>query len=41
MNEWSEKIDSALEIRDRQIAELREPITGLEKRFDAGTNSSS
>ena len=31
MNEWSEKIDAALESRDRAIAELRDRIERLEK----------
>ena len=30
MNEWSEKIDQAMETRDRQIAELFERIRRLE-----------
>ncbi|MFN7923345.1 MAG: hypothetical protein U0Q16_24805 [Bryobacteraceae bacterium] len=30
-DEWAESIDAALESRDRQIAELREPISGLKR----------
>jgi hypothetical protein len=30
-NEWTEKIDAALEIKDREINELRERITRLEE----------
>ena len=32
MNEWAEKIDVALEVKDREIAELRERINRLEQK---------
>jgi hypothetical protein len=32
MNAWAEKIDAALETKDRQIAELRERIVRLERK---------
>ncbi len=32
MNEWAEKVDAALEIKDREIAELRERINRLERK---------
>jgi gas vesicle protein len=32
MDDWSEKIDSALEVKDREIPELRERIAKLEKQ---------
>ena len=32
MNEWAERVDLALEVKDREIAELRERLTRLEQR---------
>lgn len=34
MNEWSEKVDQALEQKDREIADLRTRIERLEKGGD-------
>jgi len=31
MDQWAEKVDAALEVKDREIAELRERIKQLEK----------
>jgi hypothetical protein len=31
MNEWSERIDAALETKDREIAELRQRLDDLER----------
>ena len=33
MDDWSEKVDKALETKDREIAELRERLTNIEKRL--------
>jgi predicted nucleic acid-binding Zn-ribbon protein len=32
MNDWSEKVDQALETKDREIAELRARLEKLERR---------
>ena len=32
MDSWAEKVDSALETKDREIAELRERLQRLERR---------
>jgi hypothetical protein len=32
MNKWAEKFDAALEVKDREIAELRERLTRLEQK---------
>ena len=32
MNEWAERVDAALEAQDREIAELRERISRLERK---------
>jgi hypothetical protein len=32
MNDWAEKVDSALEEKDKQIAELAARLAKLEKR---------
>jgi hypothetical protein len=32
MNDWSEKVDRALETKDQQIAELRKRIEALEDK---------
>ncbi len=32
MDDWAERVDAALEVKDKQIAELRERIERLEKR---------
>ena len=32
MNQWSEKVDAVLDVRDKQIAELRARIERLENR---------
>jgi hypothetical protein len=32
MNQWSEKVDAALNVRDKQIADLRARIERLENR---------
>jgi hypothetical protein len=32
MDDWAEKVDSALETKDREIAELRERLQRLERR---------
>ena len=32
MDQWAERVDTALDIKDRQIAELRERIERLEKK---------
>ena len=32
MNEWAEKVDEALEAKDRQIMELTERLNKLERR---------
>ena len=32
MDAWAEKVDSALEVKDREIAELRERLLRLERR---------
>ena len=32
MNEWAEKVDAALETKDREIAELRERLRKLEEQ---------
>jgi hypothetical protein len=32
MDAWAEKVDSALEMKDKEIAELRERIRKLEQR---------
>lgn len=32
MDAWAEKIDSALEVKDREISELRERLQRLERR---------
>lgn len=32
IDDWSEKIDAALEVKDRQIAELRQRVDELEKK---------
>jgi phage shock protein A len=37
LNDWSEKIDAALEARDRDIAELRARITRLESERNRGS----
>ena len=31
-NEWAEKVDAALETKDREISELRERLTRLEEK---------
>jgi hypothetical protein len=33
MDDWAEKIDQALETKDREIAELRQRLTNLEKKI--------
>jgi hypothetical protein len=30
MNQWAEKVDAALEVKDKQIAQLSEPVRKLE-----------
>jgi hypothetical protein len=37
MDVWAEKVDSLLEVKDRQIAELRERIERLEARQNGAT----
>jgi hypothetical protein len=32
VNEWAEKVDAALETKDREIAELRERLRKLEEQ---------
>lgn len=32
MDEWAERVDAALEARDREIAELRERVSRLERK---------
>lgn len=32
MDQWAERVDAALEVKDRQITELRERIERLEKK---------
>jgi hypothetical protein len=34
MDTWAEKVDSALEVKDREITELRERVRKLEERRD-------
>ncbi len=33
MDDWAEKVDTALETKDREIAELRARITQIENRL--------
>ena len=33
MNDWAEKIDAALEAKDREIAELRQRLSALEDKL--------
>ena len=32
MDQWAERVDASLEVKDRQIAELRERIERIEKK---------
>lgn len=34
MDSWAEKVDAALEVKDREIAELRERLQRLERRSE-------
>ena len=36
MDAWAEKIDGALDAKDREIAELRERLTRIERKLDGG-----
>jgi hypothetical protein len=36
MDAWAEKVDGALEAKDRKIAELRERLQRLERRSASG-----
>ena len=41
MNEWAEKVDEALEAKDRQISELSERLEKLERRNGHSGNPSA